>query len=46
MVLAGTQCSAVSWQLLFPEFQWIQHKPQHYLLEGFPAPKPLDFQHI
>lgn len=32
-------------ELLLPEFPWIQHKPQHYLLEGFPAPKPLDFQH-
>lgn len=33
--LAGAQGCSVSWQLLLSEFQWVQHKPQHYLLEGF-----------
>lgn len=43
---AGLSRDAVLQQLLLPEFLWIQHKPQHYLLVGFLALKPQDFQPI
>lgn len=38
---AGLGQDAARQQLPLPEFQWIQHKPQHYLLVGFPAPESL-----